>query len=235
MKKTFLFLSVMLLGLLTFVSCSDDDNKNDPSSVVGTWKYSSDAGTMFYRFFSNGDFVMVNIAPTTDEGNSVVGGSYTVSGANLTLVAGGQSKSATFIRNGNTLKINSDGTTLTFDRVSDSDIASYISEFKTVNRSLLLGVWKSVDDESTNYVYFKDDGTCVSIDIQGDEVNMERGTWTLYKNILATIMGEDSETDLTCMFITSLTSTSLTTSVAGVSGTSTRVPYSEIARYLEAQ
>ena len=119
MKKYLLSFAMLLtiFGCMSIVSCSKDDDKNEPSkdpgkAIVGTWMYTyandGDEKNFMFNFEANGNFEFkdwysVSEMPTEWEET----GEWIISGDKLTLNWGdGDSYTYSFSINGNYLTIN---------------------------------------------------------------------------------------------------------------------------------
>ena len=140
MKKFYLFLSVMLLTLVSvgFVSCGDDKDEPKSSDLVGTWQLKAidEDGAVFetlVQFTKNGQWNSVEIYNDgTEIDIDVERGTYTVSGnkINVTYTEDGHSVTETM-----TYEVKGDKLMLTyadfpvavtFVRVKDSVIEQYL-------------------------------------------------------------------------------------------------------------
>ena len=140
MKKFYLFLSVMMLTLVSvsFVSCGDDKDEPKSSDLVGTWQLKAidEDGAVFetlVQFTKNGQWNSVEIYNDgTEIDIDVERGTYTVSGnkINVTYTEDGHSVTETM-----TYEVKGDKLMLTyadfpvavtFVRVKDSVIEDYL-------------------------------------------------------------------------------------------------------------
>ncbi len=140
MKKFYLFLSVMMLTLVSvsFVSCGDDKDEPKRSDLVGTWQLKAidEDGAVFetlVQFTKNGQWNSVEIYNDgTEIDIDVERGTYTVSGnkINVTYTEDGHSVTETM-----TYEVKGDKLMLTyadfpvavtFVRVKDSVIEEYL-------------------------------------------------------------------------------------------------------------
>ena len=140
MKKFYLFLSVMMLTLVSvsFVSCGDDKDEPKGSDLVGTWQLKAidEDGAVFetlVQFTKNGQWNSVEIYNDgTEIDIDVERGTYTVSGnkINVTYTEDGHSVTETM-----TYEVKGDKLMLTyadfpvavtFVRVKDSVIEEYL-------------------------------------------------------------------------------------------------------------
>ena len=140
MKKFYLFLSVMMLSLVSvsFVSCGDDKDEPKSSDLVGTWQLKAidEDGAVFetlVQFTKNGQWNSVEIY----EGEAgveveVEHGTYTVSGNNLTVTV---TEDGVTVNEKITFEVKGDKLMLTIDelpiavtyvRVKDSVIEKYL-------------------------------------------------------------------------------------------------------------
>ena len=140
MKKFYLFLSVMLLTLVSvgFASCGDDNDEPKGSDLVGTWQLKAideDGGSYenLVQFTKNGQWNSVEIYNDNSEIDiDVERGTYTVSGnrINVNYTEDGHTltESMTFEVKGDKLMLTYDEfpVAVTFVRVKDSVIEEYL-------------------------------------------------------------------------------------------------------------
>ncbi len=140
MKKFYLFLSVMMLSLVSvsFVSCGDDKDEPKSSDLVGTWQLKAidEDGAVFetlVQFTKNGQWNSVEIYNDgTEIDIDVERGTYTVSGnkINVTYTEDGHSVTETMtyeVKGDNLMLTYADfPVAVTFVRVKDSVIEEYL-------------------------------------------------------------------------------------------------------------
>ena len=140
MKKFYLFLSVMLLTLVSvgLVSCGDDKDEPKGSDLVGTWQLKAideDGGSYetLVQFTKNGNWNSVEIYKDGSEIDiDVERGTYTVSGDRITVKYTEDGKTYTeslgFEVKGDKLMLTYDDypVAVVFARVKDSVIEKYL-------------------------------------------------------------------------------------------------------------
>ncbi len=140
MKKFYMFLSVMLLTMVSvgFVSCGDDKDEPKSADIVGTWQVKAivedgESVESLVQFTKNGKWNSVEIY----EGEAgveveVEHGTYTVSGNKLTVTVTEDGETVnekfTFEVKGDKLMLTYDEfpVAVTFVRVKDSVIEEYL-------------------------------------------------------------------------------------------------------------
>ena len=140
MKKFYLFLSVMMLTLVSvgFVSCGDDKDEPKSSDLVGTWQLKAidEDGASYeslVQFTKNGQWNSVEIYNDDSEIDiEVERGTYTVSGNRITVdyTEDGKTYSESFgfeVKNDKLMLTYDDyPVAVTFVRVKDSVIEKYL-------------------------------------------------------------------------------------------------------------
>lgn len=229
MKTKLLFLGLLLVSLLGFSSCGDDNNNDGGmNAFVGTWKTTLGGDTLLFKFFSSGDFVELTLCEEKEEYAMLQAGSYSISGSNLILKVGKESESATYHIANNVLHLKTNGYSLYFNKVDSEIIDPYLLDFKDEDRNNFVGAWKIAE----GYIYAMDDGTYYYIDLREEPALVELGTWNLYKNVFTVSFKDGEDSDVYSMFVVSADGNSFVVKTGTVMKTATKCSVSEVEPYL---
>lgn len=137
MKKFVNVFYVALLAVLTisFVACSDDDDKSDSGNIVGTWKNTDILAqslelTQYIKFDKSGKYYEVDIY--FDDDIEVLCGSWSRSGntVRITSDAGITAPARIQFQGSKKIIIEQIGIRQEFTRVSDSVIDKYLKDYQ---------------------------------------------------------------------------------------------------------
>lgn len=141
MKKYLYQIFVLILAItsLTFVSCSDgDDDEISSSNIVGTWEndsFSTDEAETFFgkqyvQFNANGEFIEIDVDGYGSEGDvDITRGQWKKEGNTISISGKGVTPVTTQITNltNTDLTLVTLGISLSYKRVDDSIIDKYLN------------------------------------------------------------------------------------------------------------